>query len=164
MFRPSFNMLKRAKRMSAGEELAHESELFLSGRYGRHVAESEMGAPYWVWLSILAHGTKDEIVGLTEMPPVSKSIPKEVEPWRKASAFLAQELLTFAVKAPQGLSGLQQDVLIPLELDLTADPGSKYLGPSQFVNEVLVALRRFAHSMRHPSDHQMTGHSKGKRY
>jgi hypothetical protein len=49
---------------SAGDDIAAECHLFLTGRYAERSDAAGRHLPAWVWLNELAHGSPDELSAL----------------------------------------------------------------------------------------------------
>lgn len=123
------------RRLAAdGRELVEECERFLQGGYAEHLAAAGRPVPVWAWLNLLAHGTEADLRSVCALEARNEACTV----WDQARRFLAGEVLTSA--RGRDVTAVQRAVLVPLELDLAADPGVEQWRPSQLVSAVLVAL------------------------
>ena len=102
--------------------------------------------PPWIRLNPLAHGTEGALAVL-RVP--SLQAPYRERRWDLALSYLVAEIELARLEAGVPLAELQQQVLIPLELDWEqkAQPGS--MGdPRAFVRSVVAALEQFRTSHR----------------
>lgn len=91
--------------------LVAECEAFLDGRYAEMMEEAGVAAPPWSWMNLLAHGTEDEI-------RLAADDIRRAEGWRVAQAYVAGEMVDAIDSGRATLRHLQQNILVPLELDV----------------------------------------------
>jgi hypothetical protein len=117
-------------------ELVRETEAYLSGCYAEYLDARNLVVPDWAWLSVLAHGSLEQLRWLTVRSP-------DVRPTRtalgwQAVAFLAGEIVC-QIDDDRSLDELRRAVLLPLELTWrSVDTTAK--DPVRFVRMVLDAL------------------------
>lgn len=123
---------------AAVRRLIEDCEQFLAGSYAEHVAVTGGRVPVWAWVNLLAHGTETDLRAAAAPRPPAEPITD----WERARGFLAGEVLaaTDGSGGVSGLGGVQQSALVPLELDLAADPSVERWRPGQMVAAVLAAL------------------------
>jgi hypothetical protein len=125
-------------------ELVRETEAYLSGCYAEYLDARSLVVPDWAWLSVLAHGSLNQLRWLAVSSP-------DVRPTRtalgwQAVAFLASEIVS-QIDDDRGLDELRRAVLLPLELTLpSVDRTAK--GPVRLVRMVLDALDQHRKSLR----------------
>jgi len=94
-------------------DVVEEATRLLTGR-ARETIPPAHGAPAWVAVNLLAHGTESQLRGA--------AAPRDhmtAAGWTAALAYLSSALLAFA--ATEGdLTSVQREVLVPLELALLA--------------------------------------------
>ncbi len=126
-----------------GAQLVEECSALLDGRLAEELADRGRPRPSWCWLNRLAHGSIGDVRrcagSLPGAPPSDR--------WARATAFLAGELLA-ATDRGTTLRALQQEVLIPLELDLLASTQCPMWDPAHFVLDVLARLEAWDESQR----------------
>jgi hypothetical protein len=119
------------------KELVQESDLYLSGHYAEYLDRLDRPVPTWAWLSVLVHGSSDQLRSLASQNDVGEQLPTRRMLWWQAVGFLAGEILAY--RDDVSLDELRRSVLVPLELTwLTTDHG--YLRPLELVRTVLDAL------------------------
>lgn len=101
--------------------LAGECEAFLAGRYASWLVGRHASVPPWVILNRPAHGS------VADLRAAHGNQEQRRRPTRNAAAHwpvneLAAHALILADDDPERLSHLQQSILIPLELQLIAEP------------------------------------------
>lgn len=118
-------------------ELVRDCEAFLAGRYVEYVLDRGDHVPTWAWTNLLAHGTEEQL----RSPATTFSVNwiELLEPWLKARAYLAGEILDGAYRDGP-LCRVQRRLIVPLELKLACDRSSKLLTPSDWVSKVLTSL------------------------
>jgi hypothetical protein len=118
-------------------DLVRECEAFLSGRYVEFLLDREDYVPPWAWTNLLAHGSVEQL----RSPGTSFAVnwADVLEPWLKARAYLAGEVLETAHRYGPVLR-VQRRALIPLELKLASRSRPVVVGPSEWVTMVLGAL------------------------
>ena len=120
------------------EDVGAECEAFLAGRYLEVAVMRDGPIPGWVWLNRLAH------TSVAELAELSKPVHDPGNRWRHTLAGLAGDILAYCRFADVDVLTLQQDVLVPLELQVMNLDASKVLSPEQLVHLVRDALRQQA--------------------
>lgn len=120
-----------------GRSVGAECEAFLAGAWVDYLEAHGEPVPSWSWLNRVVHAGESELRALAG---ALGRFRRHTDEWRQASAFLAAELLDLAETTSRDVSGLQREVLVPLELSLFADSHSRRLTPGQLVARALVAL------------------------
>jgi hypothetical protein len=129
---------------SEARELIGECESFLNGCFAEHLLAEGAVVPTWAWMNLLAHGTTEDLAA----PPVRLTdLPRSLDPWVQARAYLAAELLD-VVDARTPLVTVQRDTLIPLELAMMQRGPDDDRRPAAWVAEVTAALERRARDRR----------------
>lgn len=128
-------MLRR-DRVPGGRELVAGCEAFLAGLYVDYLVDAGAGVPAWAWTNLLAHGTDEQLCAAAEVGPVGAG---GLEPWCAAQSYLAGEVLELAHRNGP-LGKVQARALVPLELELVADPRVNRWGPGEWVAAVLASL------------------------
>jgi hypothetical protein len=130
---------------SLAAELTDECNALLAGRYADYLHEQGHLAAPWVWMNALAHASQEELTEVAAGPPTRTSDRPGTVEWRRAIAFLAEEVLERARSTGTSLADLQRSALVPLELELMACTGGAVLSPGQLAGLVMAAVHR------HPS-------------
>jgi hypothetical protein len=117
---------------AAGAGIALECEDFLAGRYAELLAAVRRPLPPWAALNHAAHAGIDAIRAAAAALPDDGGLPS----WEDARAVVATLVVT-AVRGGADLRELQRTVLVPLELELLADPADS---PDALVRRVFRAL------------------------
>ena len=123
-------------------ELTLECEALLAGRYADYLCSRGRWAPPWAWVNALAHGSAPELSALAGgggRPGVDD--PPGTDRWRRALAFLAEDLLGQIEVTGATLDQLQRTRLIPLELELCRNPG-RCTDPGELAGLVMAVVRR----------------------
>lgn len=122
-------------------DLAGEAEAFLSGRYAEYVAARGGEVPSWALLNSFAHGGP-EVLG---PPPGTRATVTQHarQGWAAAARSLRDDLVELVGDDPGLLEGLQQAVLVPLELAMASEQMAQ-LSP----HSVLVYAREALRSAR----------------
>ena len=116
-------------------ELIDDCEHVLSGTYVEHLRSGQRRVPRWAWVNLLAHGSEDDL----RTARSSLRAGALASEWERARSFLAGEVL-LVVDAGTTLTRLQATALIPLELELAADPRTAIWPPTRLVRAVTAAL------------------------
>lgn len=127
---------RRSAPEPVGCDIVHECELYLAGRYAHHLQSAGRPVPSWAWLNPLAHGTREEVASWAGGARHRDAPPE----WSQAITFLAGTVLEVAGDDPAELSCLQQQILVPLELQLAAK-WFEPMTPSRLVKLVAADLR-----------------------
>jgi hypothetical protein len=118
----------------------------LSGHYANYLETKNRTVPDWAWLSVLAHGSPEQLRSLVTETPLSGSARAGSAVWWQAVVFLAGEILAHQ-DDDRGLDELRRAVLVPLELEWLA-AGRPLQRPGQLVRTVLDALDQDPSSRR----------------
>jgi hypothetical protein len=118
-------------RTGAPEDLGDECEAFLAGRYAERLLREGRRVPPWAWLNQAAHADADTILAAADGLPDDG----EILLWTDARATIAA-LVGAATAWGADLREVQQEVLVPLELELT----NTILSPEELSRRVFQAL------------------------
>jgi hypothetical protein len=131
-------MQQREHPKEDGESLlVRECEAFLKGTLAEHLDELGIVVPVWAWTNLLAHGGPEQVTDCV----CSQNHPRRSDrDWSVARALLAFEIFDL-MEAGYPLEELQQDVLIPLELELASRPEVSRWTPRQWLDTVDEAIR-----------------------
>lgn len=121
---------------------ADGAEAFLAGDYAAYADGCGIVIRPWMWLNRVAHSSLDEL-RRRAVDPVPFPLPDPGPEWREAITRIATHELGLAHGDDAVLREIQQERLIPLELQLVDDPHPLTGGP--------VASRALAALYRHPS-------------
>jgi len=128
-----------------GKDLAEESAAFLSGRYAEYLEIRHRPVPDWAWLSVLAHGSRQQLRALVDENVYGRGTRTTTTAWWQAVGFLAGEIL---FQRDEGdLDELRRSVLVPLELEMMAS-GRQLRRPGEIAKRVLDALDQYPSSRR----------------
>lgn len=95
-------------------------------------------------MSALAHAPADSLMTQGERKHVGLWPDPVTVLWRGALDLLTQELITTAERNGLSVEEVQRALIVNVELKRPwAESGASVLGPSQFVQDVRQALRRF---------------------
>ena len=117
--------------------LVRECEAFLEGTLAEHLDERGIVVPVWAWTNLLAHGGPEQITDCVCSPNQPSRSDRD---WSVARALLAFEIFDL-MEAGYPLEELQQDVLIPLELEMASRPEVSRWTPRQWLDTVDAAIR-----------------------
>ena len=123
-------------------ELTLECDALLAGRYADYLGSHGRWAPPWTWVNALAHCSAPELTALAGSvgkPEVDD--PPGTDQWRRALAFLAEDVLGQIEVTGAMLEQLQRTRLIPLELELCRNP-ERCTDPGQLAGLVMAVVRR----------------------
>src|ERR1700722_18691722 len=116
------------------KELVLECDLYLSGYYAEYLNARNRPVPTWAWLSVLAHGSSEQLRPIAIQDRPAGRLPTKRQLWWQAIGFLAGEIVAHH-DDDVSLDELRRSVLVPLELTwLTTDHG--YLPPRELVRTV----------------------------
>ena len=124
-------------RQPAGVILAMECEAFLTGTLAEYWEQRGVLVPVWAWTNLLAHGSETLIGEVVSRPYRPRRAARS---WRIARSYLAYQVMDLTDDR-HPLSHLQDDVLIPLELEMAAIPEVSHWTPRQWVETVDRAIR-----------------------
>ena len=123
---------------SEGESvLVRECEAFLEGTLAEHLDERGIVVPVWAWTNLLAHGGSEQITDCVCSP---NELHRSDRDWSVARALIAFEIFDL-MEAGYPLEELQEDVLIPLELEMAARPEVSRWTPRQWLDTVDAAIQ-----------------------
>ena len=128
------------------DELAAESEAILTGRYAGYLADRGLLVPPWAWVNVLAHAGEVELEAAASASVDRR--PEDAGEWRRALAFMAEDVLRHTRSTGVALAEVQQSTLVPLELELMGSTEGRQLRPGQLAGLVLAAVHR--HPSRRP--------------
>jgi hypothetical protein len=123
--------------------LANECTAFLNGTLAEYWDDKGLTVPVWAWTNLLAHGDEDRIAECVARP---RCMRRSARNWSVARSYLALEILGLLDES-LSLEELQCEVLVPLELELAADPEASRWTSKQWLGAVDTALRN-EHSTR----------------
>jgi hypothetical protein len=123
-------------------DLGAECEAYLTGRYVEALEEHSEAVPAWAWTNLLAHGTEEDLLAEAIADRTGTVASRR---WRAARAYLAVELIE-ATDRGASLSGLQKDVLVPLELMLASRAEAGRWDHRHWVDVVLKELAQHRHT------------------
>ncbi len=123
---------------SEGESvLVRECEAFLKGTLAEHLDERGIVVPVWAWTNLLADGGPEQITDCVCSPNQPHRSDRD---WSVARALVAFEIFDL-MEAGYRLEELQEDVLIPLELEMAARPEVSRWTPRQWLDTVDAAIQ-----------------------
>ena len=134
-------------RKRKGEEGAHgepipetgvgdECEAFLSGKLAAYLQCRNRRVPPVGWLNQVVHATPNELAFLSSG---ANSFAIQPAMWRRAVGYLSQMLLERAEATGRPVERLQQELLVPLELELMGDASADALDAADVIR---LTLRR----------------------
>ena len=124
-----------------------ECAQFLGGQLLESFRDNRESAPDWVWVSVLAHASKDTLASCAAEGGAPAGASNRCV-WDRTLSFLSQVLLDHAERTGEPVSLLQHDIVVPIELRLGARP----LAPPTLVRVVLTGLQeREGSGSEHPA-------------
>ncbi len=129
--------MENRERSGDDSVLVRECDAFLSGTLAEYLDEQGKVVPVWAWTNLLAHGCPEQVTDCVSSPTHPRDSDND---WSVARSLLAFEIFDL-MEAGYPLEELQQDVLIPLELDLAERPEASRWGPPQWLDAVDEAIR-----------------------
>ena len=120
-------------------QLIRECAAFLDGSLAYRDAVTGRATPGWEWVHALARCDRRGLRRLAGRSPLAH-VRSEHEAWKEAVSILARQLLARSASDPEALERLQQTVLRPLELELTAPSSRAVVSPAALVATVLSRL------------------------
>jgi hypothetical protein len=117
--------------------LVQECEAFLNGSLAEYLDDRGLVVPVWAWTNLLAHGGPEQIIECVSSPKQTRRSDRD---WSVAQSLLAFEIFDL-LEAGYPLEELQQDVLIPLELEMASRPEVSRWAPRQWLDTVDAAIR-----------------------
>jgi hypothetical protein len=129
--------MKKQEGLEGQSVLVRECEAFLDGSLAEYLDEQGLVVPVWAWTNLLAHGGPEQITECVCAPTYPVHSDRD---WCVARSLLAFEIFDL-MEAGYALEELQQDVLIPLELELAAHPQASRWTPRQWLDTLDEAIR-----------------------
>lgn len=138
---------------SVNGALSDDCAAFLLGTLAEYRVAHNQIVCAWEWMNLLAHGEvedlRSEVAGVEQhRSPLPSATGAG---WRTARSYLASELLDL-IERGTSLRELQQQTLVPLELELACDPQATRWRPHQWVLTVESALGASRKATRPPID------------
>jgi hypothetical protein len=119
------------------DSVGDECEAYLAGRLAAHLQARHRPVPPAGWLNQLVHASPEELAVLATGANGHALQPAT---WRRAVGYLAQMLLQRARETGRPTATLQRELLVPMELELLADPDSADLDPADLIRLTLGRL------------------------
>jgi hypothetical protein len=116
--------------------VGEECEAYLSGRLAAYLQCRDRPVPPVGWLNQVVHGTPNELAFLASC---ANSYAIQPATWRRAVGYLSQMLIERAEETFRPIEQLQQELLVPLELELMGDPTASELDAADVIR---ITLRR----------------------
>jgi hypothetical protein len=104
---------RRAEQQAEINKVHEEAAALVRGDYLNFLMQEKRRVPTWAWLNPLAHCPAPRLHALAEMTVNGNPATD----WGVVVCLLASDILA-AGASPAGVARLQQEVLVPLELDL----------------------------------------------
>lgn len=116
--------------------IGDECEGFFAGRLAAYLVDAGRPVPAFAWLNQVVHA------GEVDLAVIAAGSPETIQPpsWRRTTAHLAESLLVRALDSGRPVASLQQELLLPLELELVADPDSALLDAAEVMRLALSRL------------------------
>lgn len=116
--------------------IGDECEAFLAGQLAAYLRRSGRPVPPVGWLNQLVHATPSElaVIAVGSEPAVHSSS------WQRAVGYLARSLLERSRETGRPVGDLQWEVLLPLELELLANPQARDFEPADVIRLTLARL------------------------
>ena len=119
-----------------GSGIGDECDAYLAGRLAFYLRELGRPVPPVAWLNRVVHATPAELVILANEADDSD----QPMAWRRTVGYLARILLERSRETGQRIDRLQQELLVPLELELIGDAGAARLDSAGMVRLTLSRL------------------------
>jgi hypothetical protein len=116
--------------------IGDECEAYLSGKLAAYLQCRNRPVPPVGWLNQVVHATPNELALLATC---ANSFAVQPAMWRRAVGYLSQMLLERADETGRPIERLQQELLVPLELELMSDPSAVRLDAADMIR---LTLRR----------------------
>jgi hypothetical protein len=116
--------------------IGDECEAYLSGNLAAYLQCRNRPVPPVGWLNQVVHATPNELALLATC---ANSFAVQPAMWRRAVGYLSQTLLERADETGRPIERLQQELLVPLELELMSDPSAVRLDAADMIR---LTLRR----------------------
>lgn len=117
-------------------DVGDECEAYLSGQLAAYLQCRHRPVPPVGWLNQVVHATPNELAFLSNC---ANSFAIQPTMWRRAVGYLSQMLLERAKETGRPIQALQQELLVPLELELMGDPSAVQLDAADVIR---LTLRR----------------------
>lgn len=119
-----------------GSGVGDECDAYLAGRLAFYLRELGRPVPSVAWLNRVVHATPEELVILaSEAEDTDQPVA-----WRRTVGYLARTLLERSRETGQRIDRLQQELLVPLELELIGEPSAARLDSADMVRLTLARL------------------------
>lgn len=116
--------------------IGDECEAYLSGKLAAYLQCRNRPVPPVGWLNQVVHATPNELAFLASS---ANSFAVQPAMWRRAVGYLSQMLIERATETGRPIEQLQQELLVPLELELMSDPTAVRLDAADVIS---LTLRR----------------------
>lgn len=116
--------------------IGDECEAYLAGRLAYHLQGLGRPVPPVGWLNLVVHSTPAELVILGN--ELGHSVPSSG--WRRTVGYLARSLLERSRETGRPVDRLQQELLVPLELELIGDDAAAQLDSADLIRLTLARL------------------------
>jgi hypothetical protein len=130
-----------------GDSIADEAEQFLAGGYLDIAFVNERDVPAWIWMSTLAHADGATLERAEHWLDHQREMRPELELWGRMLQLLARRVHESYVAIGCSLEDLQREVLVPLELAVSAAS----IGPAtlyRIVDSMLAEVTNRIHTNR----------------
>jgi hypothetical protein len=119
-----------------GSGIGEECDAYLAGRLAFYLRELGRPVPPVAWLNRVVHATPAELVILAhEADDTDQPVA-----WRRTVGYLSRTLLERSRETGQRVERLQQELLVPLELELIGNASAAQLDSADMVRLALVRL------------------------
>jgi hypothetical protein len=116
-------------------EVLDGCERFLGGHLLEEFSGNEESAPDWVWISVLAHASEEDLATCGSRGVLPRPTTRCV--WDRTLSFLSEMLVDHARRTGASVAEVQREIVVPIELGLRP---SHPVAPSTFVRMVLSGL------------------------
>lgn len=119
-----------------GSGIGDECDAYLAGRLAFYLRELGRPVPPVAWLNRVVHATPAELVILAN----EADDTDQPMAWRRTVGYLARTLLERSRETGQRIERLQQELLVPLELELIGDAAATQLDSADMVRLTVARL------------------------
>jgi hypothetical protein len=119
-----------------GSGIGDECDAYLAGRLAFYLSELGRPVPAVAWLNRVVHATGSELVILANETDETD----QPATWRRTVGYLARTLLERSRETGHRIEQLQQELLLPLELQLIGDATAVGLDSADLVRLTLARL------------------------
>jgi hypothetical protein len=119
-----------------GSGVGDECDAYLAGRLAFYLRELGRPVPPVAWLNRVVHATPAELVILAN----EADDADQPMAWRRTVGYLARTLLERSRETGRRIDRLQQELLVPLELELIGDVAAAQLDSAEVVRLTLARL------------------------